>query len=635
MQQIERRKAYKACDPYTTINNIRAILSSFDFFTIEGHVFYHDPGVNCCRVMSGDNDIVDIGIGTNGKGLTTRYALASAYGEFMERLQNGVLFPIRALKFATKRYLEMTPFMDGFKEHLEREELVLDFHHAPDEVYLNINTLVDECSDVLSKQLRISSASEQKEYLYSVFGDESVACVPYYSVFQKRVRLLPFDLVWYICGTNGMCSGNTPEEALLQGISEIFERFVIKSIYTEEIAPPTIPIEYFQDTEIYNHIRLLEKLQGITAIIKDCSLGRGLPVIGLLLIDWFNNKYAFHVGADACPITALERCLTEIYQGNTQEVKGKFHSLHTEKDPFGGINENSIDVGISKAYYLTVKSGSGIWPDSILSDTFSYQFNGFAHPISLSDASDLNYLVGKVSELGYDLFIRDVSFLGFPAYQVHIPGMCEVVDFIFEETKPEMRNWMEIARSHRTFLNLKQSDAERIGRLAQTISKTTGAALPTSFEPPKWFLSNAHRSLQKLSHDFLLVLLFSRIEDYRSAAEYMGRYLQSSDSEDGPLLYYRGIYDYLAAKAKGLSDEKIKPDLIATYGDSTATRVIEDFANPEKIFELSTWPSCFDCAACDIRNSCLYFNLLRKVKAFQKRQSANMPDQHTVASLFR
>ena len=55
----------------------------------------------------------------------------------------------------------------------------------------------------------------------------------------------------------------------------------------------------------------------------------------------------------------------------------------------------------------------------------------------LSDETDLDDMVRALAETGASLFIRDNSYLGFPAYQVFIPGMSEV-DFIFDA--PEYLN---------------------------------------------------------------------------------------------------------------------------------------------------------------------------------------------------
>lgn len=68
MQRVERRKAYKACDPFTAINGIRAILAACGLFTIEAHQSYAGPGVHCCGVMLGDDDLAELNIGSNGKG---------------------------------------------------------------------------------------------------------------------------------------------------------------------------------------------------------------------------------------------------------------------------------------------------------------------------------------------------------------------------------------------------------------------------------------------------------------------------------------------------------------------------------------------------------------------------------------
>ena len=177
-QKIERLKAYKAADPLSTINHIRGLLADCDLFTLEYHQSYPVPGVHCCRVSLGDTDVAGLNIGSNGKGLTPRYALASAYGEIMERLQNNVIFRLRQLKFATRRYLTAAPDMAGFRELLEKEDLVLDFHYGLDEVYLDTDSLAENCSDVLAAMLHIDDADRQKEYLAkSLAGKTLPACL--------------------------------------------------------------------------------------------------------------------------------------------------------------------------------------------------------------------------------------------------------------------------------------------------------------------------------------------------------------------------------------------------------------------------------------------------------------------------
>ncbi len=52
-----------------------------------------------------------------------------------------------------------------------------------------------------------------------------------------------------LTGSNGMCAGNSREEAILQGISEVFERQVHYELVLNNIVPPEIDREVFEGTD--------------------------------------------------------------------------------------------------------------------------------------------------------------------------------------------------------------------------------------------------------------------------------------------------------------------------------------------------------------------------------------------------
>ena len=54
--------------------------------------------------------------------------------------------------------------------------------------------------------------------------------------------------------------------------------------------------------------------------IKDFSAGRCIPALGIVIEIPEANKYRLNVGCDTCFQVALSRCLTEIYQGVSNEV---------------------------------------------------------------------------------------------------------------------------------------------------------------------------------------------------------------------------------------------------------------------------------------------------------------------------
>ena len=79
-------KTHKDKLPQNTINEIRNILSDLGFFVYESE--WHSFTDNCHSVRLGNDELQCF---TNGKGISKQYALASAYAEFMERLQGNLL----------------------------------------------------------------------------------------------------------------------------------------------------------------------------------------------------------------------------------------------------------------------------------------------------------------------------------------------------------------------------------------------------------------------------------------------------------------------------------------------------------------------------------------------------------------
>lgn len=78
---------YKDATPEDTISKIRTILIQKGFFTTEINWKSSMDKVFSCSVK-----LDGLPFQVNGKGLSAKYALASAYGEFMERLQTFFIY---------------------------------------------------------------------------------------------------------------------------------------------------------------------------------------------------------------------------------------------------------------------------------------------------------------------------------------------------------------------------------------------------------------------------------------------------------------------------------------------------------------------------------------------------------------
>lgn len=76
----------KEQDPYRTVIQIRRILEELGIFITESWIDSSVSSLFSVRIV-----ISGTQVGSNGKGVTRILALASAYGEFMERLSNGML----------------------------------------------------------------------------------------------------------------------------------------------------------------------------------------------------------------------------------------------------------------------------------------------------------------------------------------------------------------------------------------------------------------------------------------------------------------------------------------------------------------------------------------------------------------
>jgi ribosomal protein S12 methylthiotransferase accessory factor len=584
--EVKRKKKYKARNPIETINFIRntlhtqlGILMKEEHFKDDNSLFYS------CRISICNEGLEDFNLGCNGKGMSIEYALASAYGEFMERIQNNLIFMHQ--DFAKSNFLELIKSKHSyFYEKLKKDNLILSFNYAPDEKQAN--------SDEESiEKIKSYTYSEKDDSLYSeVFKGKPMTLLPFYSLKNKAIEYLPIELIIHNCTSNGMCAGNTAKECLIQGVNEILERYVIKLIYKENLTPPTIPIDIFKGNKIYDNIKELEETLGLTIEVKDCSCGLNIPAIGVLIYDETKTKHQFHIGVDPSPITALERSLTETFQGRTDIL---FHNIDI---PYQTRLLSDISLK-EKELFKTYVDSEGIFPISLLSKDFSYEFFGFNDNIGDSDENDLTYLLRLISELGYDTYIRDVSYLGFPSYHVYVPGMSEIKNVF---TKEHFKKQFYKTRNYfLTAHNLNDASDDQIKDLFKYIQWSE-----KNMNVMKFF--NTKDSLNSMNQDLLYAMLHIRIKDFETAIGYLNNYIEIiQDSES--LFFYKCLRDVVFTKIAGNTETSIS----FLYPQSMLDTVSK-FIDSENVLEHLNISSCFNCDKCKIYNSCKFFTFLHYTK---------------------
>jgi len=598
------RKKYKADLPQNTIQRIRGILNDADLF-VEVISSFSKFDLHSCHVEICNEDLAPLHIAAGGKGVTKKYAMASAYAEFMEHAQNRRLFIFDHFKYANKKYLASNNIDPVFVQIIEKKELGLEYYHSADEKIKSYKDLNIE------ERSFIESLFKGKDF--SKIIENEIIYVPFFNVNNETVSYLPIKWLYLCTGSNGMCSGNTATEAILHGISEIFERFSLSRIFKEKIIPPSIPLDFFEGHHIYDLISSMEK-KGYKIIVKDCSLGIGLPVIGVIVIDYETGKYAFRLGADTSPITALERCFTELFQ-NGEKIR--FNLIHQYK-------EDGYDF--EKNLFSNIYLGTGFLPNHIFATQYSYEFNPEYFLCSKSDEEDLKYLCNLISSLGHSLYVRDVSFLGFPAYYVYIQGMSEIITTI--TTNPVEYTFLFLNKIQ-IFWDLPNANKTEIREfvifLEDFLKKNK---LLSTFDFQRFTQNMAY----KYPIDFFMSLLFLLCDDYQNAIKYLDRHIHNNiDKLDN--LYFACLKDTLKSQSQSLSDEVIKTNLLQIYPVETVEEVLNGL-DRNSLLNNNPFTTCFNCSDCKIINHCKYFDVLALVKKLQVLESKNPINQEKLKELF-
>lgn len=282
---------YKETSPEKTVKRIKEILKKHGVAVEENWTKKSSVGTYSLRLcVKGTN------LGQNGKGMTKEFAMASAYAEFLERYQNGILV------FRQEKPTAKLPFIYSADEkNLSVEELTTQNDSFIHQIFMDNE---EECSD-------------KRNLLEQILGKENqITCLPHYSVKDKKVVYIPHVLSCHLIGTNGMCAGNSPEEAMIEGISEILERYVTMQLIYQKVALPEIPDSYLEKfPKVKEMIERLRKKDGYVCKLLDCSLGGKYPVAGLVIIQKNTGRFGFKLGAHPDYGIAMERCFTEAAQG--------------------------------------------------------------------------------------------------------------------------------------------------------------------------------------------------------------------------------------------------------------------------------------------------------------------------------
>ncbi|WP_334169918.1 OsmC domain/YcaO domain-containing protein [Zoogloea sp.] len=366
---------------------------------------------------------------TNGKGASKESALASALGEYIERLNCNHFY----------------------NDQFWGEDIAnAPFVHYPDERWFKPGRkdalpagLLDEyCLEIYNPDGELRAS-----HLYDTNSgntERGICALPYVRQSDGAVVYFPTNLIDNLFLSNGMSAGNTLVEAQVQCLSEIFERAVKREILEGEIALPDVPPEVLAKYPgILAGIEELER-QGFPVLVKDASLGGEFPVMCVTLMNPRTGGVFASFGAHPSFEVALERSLTELLQGRS------FEGLNDLPPPT--FESNAVTEPNNFVEHFIDSSGVVSW--RFFSAKADYEFVewDFSGHGENSNAMEAATLFGILEGMGKEVYMAVYDQLGATACRILVPGYSEVYpveDLIWDNTNKALQFRADILNLHR------------------------------------------------------------------------------------------------------------------------------------------------------------------------------------------
>ena len=450
---------------------------------------------------------------TNGKGATKESALASALGEYIERLNNnhfyaGAYWGEDLANAAFVHYPNEKWFKPGKKDALPKEILdpyCLQIYNPDGE--LKGSHLIDTNSGNVSR---------------------GICALPYVRESDKQVVYFPSNLVENLFVSNGMSAGNTLAEAQVQCLSEIFERAVKREILEGEICLPDVPAHVLAKyPSILAGIEGLEA-QGFHVLVKDASLGGKYPVMCVTLMNPRTGGVFASFGAHPSMEVALERSLTELLQGRS------FEGLNDLPAPT--FESNAVTEPYNFVEHFIDSSGIVSWRFFGAKPHCEFVEWSFAGQGSTANADEANRLMAILKDMGKEVYTTVHDQLGAIACRILVPGYSEIYpveDLIWDNTNKALLFREDI-------LNLHRLDDKRLTALLDRLENNEldeyadiATLIGIEFdENTEW------GQLTVLELKLLINLALKQLE---AAHDLVGAFLQYNDNTVDRKLFYQAM----------------------------------------------------------------------------------------------
>ncbi|MBI0394070.1 OsmC domain/YcaO domain-containing protein [Acinetobacter bereziniae] len=366
---------------------------------------------------------------TNGKGATKESALASALGEFIERLNCNFFY----------------------NDQFWGEEIAnAEFVHYPDEKWFQPGPNGELPKEILDEYtLEIYNPDNELlgTHLYDTNSGNTargICSLPFVRQSDQEVVYFPSNLIENLYLSNGMSAGNTLAEAQVQCLSEIFERAVKREILEGEITLPDVPEDVLAKyPRIVEGIKGLEE-QGFPVLVKDASLGGEFPVMCVTLMNPRTGGVFASFGAHPKLEVALERSLTELLQGRS------FEGLNDLPKPT--FSTNAVTEPNNFVEHFIDSSGVVSWRFFSAQADHDFVEWDFSSSGENANADEVATMMGILEQMGKEVYMAVYEHLGATACRIIVPDYSEIYlveDLIWDNTNKALLFREDILNLHR------------------------------------------------------------------------------------------------------------------------------------------------------------------------------------------
>lgn len=347
----------------------------------------------------------------NGSGTTEALCRANTYKKAMAKLQHFCL-PEHLMDLVEKKW----GINDGFY-------LFPDEKRKPLKVQLINENMFEDMRDSYYQSDYVVPEDKQLIKTWVEWNNENkFTFLPFFSARKQSLQDLPFEIINRLCSSNGIASGCTVEEALCQALSDVLSRHVQEKLMRKRLTPPSIPRDNIHKVcpELYRTMENIERNSSFKIVAFDASLGIGLPVVCLALIDSESQRYRVACAGHPKFPVALEKCLAELTSGSEFGGEADWNRMVR----FSAQSQRKWNTRNNWSRIFCENNGSV--PSAFFFNRTSWDFQEWGINEDASDKECAACLIDKCLSLAPDVYIREQNFLGLPSVRVYVPGLSPV-----------------------------------------------------------------------------------------------------------------------------------------------------------------------------------------------------------------